>query len=111
MKASFLALLSLAAANDLNTHTLGVQLLSGFRLTVTPVCGETVTTGPISLRPFASFPLVNHSCSIPNFLNILRCPVTGQRLEQADEPLVNRVNQLIADKHLRDASGGLVGVR
>ncbi len=41
-------------------------------------------------------------------LNILRCPVTGQRLKQADETLVIRVNQQIAGKQLRDASGGLV---
>ncbi len=41
-------------------------------------------------------------------LNILRCPVTGQRVKQADETLVARVNQRIAEKQLRDASGGLV---
>lgn len=41
-------------------------------------------------------------------LNILRCPVTSQRLKQADHSLVERVNQMISSKQLRDASGGLV---
>ena len=44
----------------------------------------------------------------PKLLELIRCPVDGQPLIQADETVVLALNELIGRGELRDASDGLV---
>ena len=41
----------------------------------------------------------------PEFLNILRCPETHQKLTEADSALIGRVNDAIAAGQLRNRAG------
>ncbi len=39
------------------------------------------------------------------FIEMLRCPENGARLELADEPLLSRLNRAIADRALKNRAG------
>jgi uncharacterized protein YbaR (Trm112 family) len=44
----------------------------------------------------------------PKLLELIRCPVDGQQLMQANDAAVLAINQFIERRELRDASDGLV---
>ena len=43
-----------------------------------------------------------------NLLDLIQCPISGQRFEIADDQLIEDLNQKITDGALRDASDQLV---
>jgi uncharacterized protein YbaR (Trm112 family) len=44
----------------------------------------------------------------PKLLELIRCPVDGQTLVQANDEVVTALNQLIERREVRDASDGVV---
>jgi uncharacterized protein YbaR (Trm112 family) len=40
-----------------------------------------------------------------DFLRILRCPISHEPLQRADESLVNRLNQAVGDQQLKNRLG------
>jgi uncharacterized protein YbaR (Trm112 family) len=71
-------------------------------------CDETGWLNPFfDLKLFLTHPptiFMNDS----DLLDLIRCPVDGQSLKRASEPVVAAINQLIASGKLRDASDAVV---